>query len=260
VPDEARTVDLNADVGEADDAAGVARERELLSLVTSCHVACGGHAGDEASMRATVRAALAVGTSVGAHPSYPDRTGFGRRPVAMDRIELAASLDAQIAALQHVAEEEGTSLTSLKAHGALYGEVAAGGDTCALLLEVMAARCAPEVALVLPSGAAATAQVQAAGRPVVHEGFADRAYRADGGLVERSVPGAVFDDPAVAAAQALRLVVEGAVTAVDGTELAAHIDTLCLHGDTPHAPALARAVRQALAERGIAVGAPLPRG
>lgn len=210
-------------------------------------------------MRTTVRAAVAAGTRVGAHPSYPDRAGFGRRPVAMERGELTASLDAQITALRRVAEEEGTWLTSLKAHGALYGEVAAGGDLCALLLEVMAARCAPEVALVLPSGAAATAQVQATGRLVVHEGFADRAYRADGGLVDRSVPGAVFDDPAVAAAQALRLV-EGAVTAIDGTELAAHIDTLCLHGDTPHAPALARAVRQALAGRGIAVGAPLPRG
>jgi UPF0271 protein len=256
VQGEGRTVDLNADVGEASDAAGVAVERALLGLVTSAHIACGGHAGDEGSMEATVRAALAGGVRVGAHPSYPDRAGFGRRPMEMAARDLSASLTAQIGALVDVAASLGTVVSSVKPHGALYGEVARGTDAWAVLHAVVDELCGPGTTLVLPSRAPAVALAREAGLTVLQEGFCDRAYTGEGELAARSEPGAVYDDPAVAAAQALGLAERGEATAGDGTRLSLSVDTLCLHGDSPEAPALARAVRDALAEAGIAVVAP----
>ena len=122
-----RTIDLNADVGEASDPAGIDVEHALLGLVTTAHVACGGHAGDEESMTATVAAALAQSVRVGAHPSYPDREGFGRRPLDIDRAELRRSLADQVGALEQVCRRAGTSVQSVKPHGALYEEVAKGG-------------------------------------------------------------------------------------------------------------------------------------
>ncbi|MGO8862426.1 MAG: 5-oxoprolinase subunit PxpA [Acidimicrobiales bacterium] len=256
MPGERRTVDLNADVGEASDDAGVAVERALLGQVTSAHIACGGHAGSAESMRATVRAALACGVRVGAHPSYPDRDGFGRRPMEISVRALTASLTEQIGALLDVAAASGTTVRSVKAHGALYGEVARGSSALAVLLGVVGELCGPDTPLVLPSGAPALALARARGVTVHQEGFADRAYTADGGLMARQLPGSVFDDPTSAAAQALGLAEHGTATAEDGTRLSLAVDTLCVHGDSPNAPALARAVRAALAAAGIAVSAP----
>ena len=256
MPGERRAVDLNADVGEASDDAGIAVERALLGMVTSAHIACGGHAGNPASMRATVQAAMACGVRVGAHPSYPDRDGFGRRPMEMSARALTASLTGQIGALVEVATALGTTVRSVKAHGALYGEVARGSGAFDVLLDVVVELCGPDTPLVLPSGAPALARAGERGVAVHQEGFADRAYTADGGLVARRLPGSVFDDPATAAAQALGLAERGKATAVDGTELSLPVDTLCVHGDTPNAPALAWAVRDALVAAGIAVAAP----
>ncbi len=256
MPGERRAIDLNADVGEASDDAGSAVERALLGLVTSAHVACGGHAGSTASMRATVQAAMACGVRVGAHPSYPDRDGFGRRPMEISARALTASLTGQIGALVEVAAALGTTVRSVKAHGALYGEVARGSAAFGVLLGVVGELCGPDTPLVLPSGAPALALASERGFVVHQEGFADRAYTADGGLVARQLPGSVFDDPATAAAQALGLAERATATAEDGTELSLPVDTLCVHGDTPNAPALARAVRDALAAAGIAVAAP----
>jgi UPF0271 protein len=240
------SVDLSADVGEAVDDEGIAVERALLDVVSSVHVACGGHAGDAVSMRDTVLAALGHGVAVGAHPSYPDRDGFGRRPMPIGAPELEASLRHQIGALVEVCAAAGTTVRSVKAHGALYARVALGGSAFDALRAAMAATADPATALVLPLGSPAETRGRADGVTVWREGFCDRAYAADGTLVDRSVAGAVFDDPDQAAAQALRLLESGG------------LDSLCLHGDTPGVVALADAVRHALDGAGVAVAAPLP--
>ena len=236
-----RSVDLNADVGEAVDDDGLAVERSLLSFVTSVHVACGGHAGDQGTMSATVDAALRQGVRIGAHPSYPDRDGFGRRPLTIAPLALADSLAAQVTALAEVCRGRGTRLSSVKAHGALYGEVAKGESAFDVLRQVTARCLGPATTLVLPAGSAALAQAQADGAPVLAEGFCDRAYNLDGTLVDRGVDGALLSEPAQAARQAVALVRDGVV------------GTLCIHGDSPGAVALAEAVRAALHAEGIAV-------
>jgi UPF0271 protein len=250
-----RTIDLNADVGEATDPDGVEAERGLLALVTSAHVACGGHAGNTDTMTATVGAALDHGVRVGAHPSYPDRDGFGRRPMDIDRDDLRRELSEQLGALATVCARAGTAIVSVKPHGALYEEVAKGGAIYLVLRAVMAAECPRDAALVLPSGCPGMAAALRDGVPALEEGFCDRAYRRDGGLVARSEPGAVLGDPEEAAGQALSLA-RGAIAASDGTLLTLWVDTLCIHGDSPGAVAIATAVRRVLEDSGIEVLAP----
>ena len=259
VPGEPRTIDLNADVGEAGDAAGIAVERALIDLVTSVHIACGGHAGDEGSMRATVEAAREHGVQVGAHPSYPDRAGFGRRPMAMTNGELSSALRAQLTSLMDVAASVGVTVDSVKPHGALYGEVGRDEAKCELLLGVLSELFGPQIALVLPAGAPAVSWAADAGVRVLQEGFADRAYTSDGELLTRQVPGSVYSDPALAAAQALGLAVDGRVATHDGVTLSLPVGTLCVHGDSPGAVAMARAVRRALIDAGVAIAAPAVR-
>jgi 5-oxoprolinase (ATP-hydrolysing) subunit A len=250
-----RTVDLNADVGEANDPKGIEHERALLALVTSANVACGGHAGDEASMTDTVAAALAHSVRVGAHPSYPDRPGFGREPMQIDRGELRASLSDQLRSLEAVCRAAGTTIESVKPHGALYEEVGKGGAVYETLRDAVYDVCGSNPPLVLPSGCRAMAMVLRDGVSAREEGFCDRAYRPDGGLVPRSEPGAVLTDPLEAARQALSLA-RGAVAAADGSILTLWVDTLCIHGDSPGAAATATAVRRVLAEAHIGVAAP----
>jgi UPF0271 protein len=252
-----RTIDLNADVGEATDAAGIAVERTLLELVTSVHVACGGHAGDDQSMTATVGAAIDHGVRVGAHPSYPDRAGFGRAPMEIDRGALSVSLTEQLRALSRVCRTAGTGVTSVKAHGALYEEVAKGGAIYETLRDAVRAVVGDGAALVLPSGCRAMAMVLRDGMAAYEEGFCDRAYRPDGGLVDRATAGAVLTEPGAAAAQALSLA-RGAVVADDGAVLTLWVDTLCIHGDAPGAVEIATAVRRVMADVGIEVVAPAP--
>lgn len=250
-----RTIDLNADVGEATDAAGIEVERALLGVVTTAHVACGGHAGDEESMTATVAAALAHSVRIGAHPSYPDRAGFGREPMDIDRAALGDSLSAQLRDLDRVCRAAGTSVESVKPHGALYGEVAKGGAIYETFRDAVRGCFGDQVPLVLPSGCRALAMALRDGMTACEEGFCDRAYRSDGSLVDRHLDGAVLDDPEQAAAQALSLA-RGAVVACDGCVLTLWVDTLCTHGDSPGAAAIATAVRRALAGVGIDVRAP----
>jgi 5-oxoprolinase (ATP-hydrolysing) subunit A len=250
-----RSIDLNADVGEASDPGGIERERALLALVTSANVACGGHAGDEASMTDTVAAALAHSVRVGAHPSYPDRPGFGREPMQIDRGELGASLAEQLRSLQVVCRAADTTIESVKPHGALYEEVGKGGAIYETLRDAVHDVCGSSTPLVLPSGCRAMAMVMRDGLSAREEGFCDRAYRPDGGLVSRSEPGAVLTDPEEAARQALSLA-RGALAAADGSILTLWVDTLCIHGDSPGAAATAAAVRRALAEAHIGVAAP----
>jgi UPF0271 protein len=251
----ARRIDLNADVGEATDEAGRDVERALLELVTTAHIACGGHAGDEASMAATVSNAVDHSVRVGAHPSYPDQPGFGRRPMEIERKVLRASLADQLRALQGVAHAAGAQVQSVKPHGALYEEVAKGGAIYETLRDVVRETCPPGTTLVLPSACRAMAMVLRDGVEAMEEGFCDRVYRPDGGLVDRAEAGAVLSDPEQAAAQA-RSLARGAVAASDGCVLTLWVDTLCIHGDSPGAVAIAAAVRSALADLDIDVAAP----
>jgi UPF0271 protein len=243
---QSSSVDLNADVGEAVDDDDIAIERALLPLVTSVNVACGGHAGDEHSMRATVKAALEYGLQIGAHPSYPDKAGFGRRAMALSAEALEASLRQQLSTLADVCSSLGTSVETVKPHGALYGEVAHGGAALDALRAAMSGGGATDAALVLAAGSTAVRLCRQDGAPVRAEGFCDRAYAPDGSLVSRDVAGAVFSDPEQAAAQAVDLALGGTV------------DTLCIHGDSPDAVNLAVAVRRALAEAGVTVTAAVP--
>lgn len=240
-----RTVDLNADMGEAqgDDAT-------LVGLVTSANVACGFHAGDPMVMRATVDAAVRAGVAVGAHPGYPDRQGFGRRDLAATPAEITADVLYQIGALQAVCRAAGTRVKYVKAHGALYNRAAKDAAAARAIAE--AVRLAdPSLVLLCLAGSVMVDVVRQAGVTVAEEAFADRAYAADGSLVSRSLPGSVLTDANVVAARAVRMVADGEVEALGGGTVRLRADSLCLHGDTPGALQLVRAVRRALTDHGL---------
>lgn len=240
------TVDLNADVGEGDD------DRPLLNVVTTVHVACGFHAGSPEVMHRTVVDALAAGTVVGAHPSYPDGEGFGRRPMDRTPAQVADDVLYQIGALDGIARSCGGRVRSVKAHGALYNRMAVD-ESCAQAMIGAVLAYGEGLALVAPAGSAAIAMARREGLPVVAEAFCDRSYLADGTLVPRSVPGSLVLDSEEAARRAVGLAVDGRVATLDGTTLELDCDTLCVHGDSPGADRIATAVRRALQEAGVAL-------
>ncbi len=226
----------------------------LIPLVSSVNVACGFHAGDPLTIRRTVRLALEAGASIGAHPGYPDLVGFGRRALAMTPEELGASILYQVAALAGIVVAEGGRLAHVKPHGALYHHVASDPAAAAAMVAAVA-HLDPALRLVGPPGAAVFEAAAAAGLGVIVEGFADRAYEADGTLRARGLPGAVHADPEVAAAQAVSIARDRCVHTTDGSVVAVRADTICVHGDTPGAEALAAAIRRGLAGAGIEVRA-----
>ena len=245
-------IDLNADVGEGLGPWPMGADETLIPLVSSVNIACGSHAGDPVTIRRTVRLALEVGASLGAHPGYPDLVGFGRRELAMAPDELAASVLYQVAAVAGIARAEGGVLRHVKPHGALYHRLAADRAAAAAVVSAIVSLDAG-LAVVGAPASALLAEATAAGLGALAEGFADRAYEPDGRLRPRTLPGALLDDPALAAAQAVSIARDGRVTAVDGTRVAMSVQTLCVHGDTPGAPAIAAAVRAALADAEIDV-------
>jgi 5-oxoprolinase (ATP-hydrolysing) subunit A len=231
-----RTIDLNADVGEG------AGEEPLYEWISSANVACGGHAGDAASMREAVRLALRHGVAVGAHPSYDDRRRFGRTSIDLDPAELARSIEAQLAAFRRIADELGAPVRHVKPHGALYNDAAYRAEV-ALAVALGAASLSPVPILVGLSGSPALRIWRERSFRVAAEGFADRAYEPDGTLVPRSVPGALVCDPSMAATQAVRLAEQGRCA------------TICLHSDTPGAATIAKAARTALERAGFTIRA-----
>jgi len=248
------TIDLNADLGEGFGPWPGPEDPGLVGLVTTAHIACGFHAGDPATMRRAVDAAVAAGTVVGAHPSYPDLVGFGRRALDVSPEQVAQDVLYQIGALDGIARAAGTRVRSVKPHGALYHRLATD-EACAAALAAAVAAYGADLCLVVPAASVAGAVAAAAGVRVVTEAYCDRAYRADGRLVARGSAGALLTDPAEAAGQALLLATEGRVRAVDGTTLTLCPATLCVHGDTPGAAAIAVAVRRALEQAGVRVTA-----
>lgn len=244
------SIDLNSDLGE-----GAGTDAQLMPLISSANIACGGHAGDESTMSATVALARRYGVAVGAHPGYPDRENFGRIPVAMTPDALSEEIARQIRALRRV--DPDLKISHVKAHGALYNEAwrdrAIAKAIVAGVKKVFTTH--TDVALFAAPKSALAEAATSAGLRVVREGFADRAYEKDGTLRSRKLAGALHTDPEVAAKQALSFVRNGGVHAHDGSFLKMAVDTLCLHGDTPGAPAIAAAVREALIEAGVKVRA-----
>lgn len=238
-------VDLNADLGE-----GAPDDAELLALVTSANIACGGHAGDARLMQATVRAALAQGVAIGAHPSYVDREHFGRREMQLDPDQVRAEVLCQVGALEALVRAAGGRLHHVKPHGALYNQ-AARDPALADAIAGAVRDIDPGLAIYGLAGGELLRAAERAGLRAVAEVFADRGYQADGSLVPRSQPGALIDDTGEAVARTLRMVQEGVVQAVTGETVPLRAQTVCLHGDGPHALAFARALHAALRDAGV---------
>lgn len=240
-----RRVDLNADVGE-----GGPVDAGLLEVVTSASVACGFHAGTPSAMIETARRARDRGVILGAHPSFDDREGFGRRKVQVGPGELFAAVVYQVGAMAAAAVAAGATIRYVKPHGALYNQAAADR---ALAEPVVAAVASAGLALLAPAGSELCKEAAEQQVDCFTEAFADRAYTPDGRLASRDQAGAVLHDPAGAAARAVRLVLTGEVTSTDGSTVGVEADSLCVHGDTPGALELARAVRRALEEAGVEI-------
>lgn len=245
-------IDLNADVGEGFP------EDELLPWITSASVACGAHAGDATTMRRTLSLAQARGISIGAHPGFPDREGFGRRTTTRDPEEIERIVEAQIATLAEACRDTGSHLSYAKPHGALYNLASADPEVARAVARAVL-RSLPGRPLVLAAGSPGRNAAEREGAKVVAEAFVDRAYRDDGSLVPRSEAGSRIEDPAGAARRALALAIDGRVSSANGREIRLAADTLCLHGDTPGSAAIARAVRRALEGAGVSVAPFAPR-
>ncbi|HZU19376.1 MAG TPA: 5-oxoprolinase subunit PxpA [Candidatus Dormibacteraeota bacterium] len=243
-------VDLNADLGESFGNFELGRDEEVIPLVTSANVACGFHGGDPRVMDRTVRACRAAGVAVGAHPSFPDLVGFGRRAMDVTPAEAETDVVYQVAALAGFCRRNGVRLQHVKPHGAI-NNLAARDPVLADAIAAGVASFDPGLILVCQSGTELARAAERAGLAVAREGYVDRAYEPDGTLVPRRREGAVYHDPERAVAQALRMVTEGTVVAADGTVIELQVDTLCVHGDNPDAVDFLRRLRRELAAAGV---------
>lgn len=243
------SIDLNADLGEGSDF-----DAELMPLLSSCNIACGGHAGDEASMRTALKLAQQHAVCIGAHPSYPDRAQFGRVVIELEPSQLQASLIAQITQLQRLATEQGTKVRYVKPHGALYNQAAIDSDLAQLLIATIQT-IDPSLALMGLAGSLLLEQAAAAGLHTIAEGFIDRAYEIDGRLRSRSLVGAVHHEPNVALQQALALAKGMPFPSYTKLPIRLTVQSLCLHSDTPQALTFAQAVRTALVAEAITIQA-----
>jgi UPF0271 protein len=248
------TIDLNADLGETVAGVPTADDEAVFAVISSASIACGGHAGDAASLRAAVDRAHRFGVAIGAHPSYPDRANFGREPMGLAPDELTATVAEQLDALV----DAGADVRYVKPHGALYHAVTADPRQAAAVVAAIAAlsdRLGRPLAVLGLRGEIERIS-RRAGLVFVQEAFLDRGYRSDGTLVPRGEPGALLHDPEHVAARAVRLVREGVVGATDGSLVPVEAASLCVHGDSPDAVAMARAVRAALDADAVAVRPP----
>jgi UPF0271 protein len=246
----AKIIDLNCDMGESYGRWTLGADAEIMPHITSANVACGFHGGDPHVMRKTVEMALKHGVAIGSHPGLPDLMGFGRRKMDVTAQELKDYLGYQTGALRELARAAGAELQHMKPHGILYSMMEADEG-----LATAAAEAAMESGLLLMTLAASKydAAARKRGARIASEGFADRTYNVDGTLTSRKIPGSVITDPARAAAQAVKMALEGKVMTVDGVEIDIPVQTICCHGDTPGAERNVRAVREALEKAGCQV-------
>ncbi|AKT50729.1 LamB/YcsF family protein [Arsenicicoccus sp. oral taxon 190] len=247
-------IDLNSDLGESFGSWRMGDDDAMLDVVTSANVACGFHAGDPSVMLRAVSAAAERGVVVGAHVAYRDLAGFGRRFVDVAPDELVADVVYQIAALDGMCRLAGTQVAYVKPHGALYNTIVHHDAQARAVVTALTSYDDALPLMGLP-GSAVQRHAEAAGVPFVVEAFADRGYQPDGTLTPRSAPGAVLHDPEAVAQRMVRMVTDGVVEAVDGTTIPLRADSICTHGDSPGAVAMARATRAALQEAGVQVAA-----
>ncbi len=248
-----RAIDLNADLGELPGAEGRASDRAILAEVTSCAIACGGHAGDAATMEATLLAAQAHNVLAGAHPSYPDRENFGRRSMAISPEDLHAALCSQMMQLSAIADRLGVALAHIKPHGALYNDAAKIEATADTVARAAQSCFGTKLALVGPPNSETEKAAKRHGLRFFAEGFMDRTYMPDGSLMPRGQDGAVLEDTDARLHQACLIARDQQVTDCNGTLLALPAKTICLHGDSPGAAQTARLIRAALGVQGISV-------
>ncbi|TGD99680.1 LamB/YcsF family protein [Methylobacterium nonmethylotrophicum] len=242
-------IDLNADLGEGYGPWRMGDDEGLLDVLSSANIACGFHAGDPLIMERTVRLATARGVDIGAHVGFPDRQGFGRRVMQVERDELCAMVVYQLGALAGIARAQGASMTHMSFHGALGNMAAADPDLAAPLVAAVA-RFDPGLTVLTSPSRAIEDAAAAHGLRVAKTFLADRACDRDGLLVPRRLPGAVIHDEAQVLERVRRLLADGVVVTHEGERLSLSPDTILVHGDTPGALALARAVRQAVSEAG----------
>jgi 5-oxoprolinase (ATP-hydrolysing) subunit A len=245
-------VDLNADVGESFGAWSLGQDPALMRFITSANVACGFHAGDPGVMRATVALAREHGVAVGAHPGFPDLAGFGRRELQVSPRDVEDFVVYQVGALAGIAAAQGVRLQHVKPHGALFNMAVRDAALADAIARAVATLDKAMILFGLP-GSELVSAGRRAGLRTACEVFADRAYQADGTLVSRQDPGAVIDDADAVEERVIGMVREQAVAAIDGSRVALTVDTICVHGDTPDAAALAGRVRAALEKAGVEI-------
>ena len=243
-------MDLNCDMGELPEAIADGTQEALLRSITSANVACGGHAGDEQTMRTTIEQAVRAGVAIGAHPGYPDRENFGRLELKLSAEAVAESVFEQVDALAKVAAKCGTKLVHVKPHGALYNQAVKNRELAEAIAEGVA-RWNKEVVLMGLAGSPMLDVFREAGFAVAAEAFADRRYEPDGTLRSRKFEDALIRDPSEAAEQAISIAQRGVVTARDGTEVKLNAQTMCIHGDTPGSVQIAAAVAHTLQDAGV---------
>ena len=247
-------LDINSDVGESYGAFRIGADSDLFPLISSANVACGFHGGDPLTMERTVRTLVGLGVAVGAHPSFHDVRGFGRRNISATPEEIRTDILYQVGALQAFCRVEGIVLHHVKPHGALYNT--ATNDRIVANAIVTAVRdLTPDVLLYALPGSELEAAAIDVGLRVAREAFADRAYMSDSTLAPRSLPGAVLEDPASIADRVVRMIRGEEIPTLDGGQITIAADTICIHSDTPTAVPIASALRQALAEAGVAIRA-----
>ncbi len=250
-----RVIDINSDLGESYGAFQIGADQQLFPLISSANVACGFHGGDPRTIDRTVKTASAQGVRIGAHPSYPDLVGFGRRVIAATPDEIYADLLYQLGALDAFCRANGVAMQHVKAHGAL-NNVAAKDVGVAEAIAAAVKAFDPNLLIYAMPQSAMIIAAEQAGLPIVREAFADRAYNPDATLVARSKPGAMVTDPAEAAERMSRLITEGRIRTIDGDDLLLEADSICVHSDTPTAVAIATALRERFVRDGIVVRAP----
>ncbi len=247
-------IDINADLGESEESLANGTDFELMRYITSANVACGGHAGNDHTMRQTLAAARKLSVAVGAHPGYPDRANFGRVESALSPSEIEASVHEQIVSLAKVADSLDMRLAHVKPHGTLY-HAANKNREVSLAIGRAVKAIDPQFIVVGQASSPALDAWRSMGLRCATEAFADRAYERDGTLRKRTLPGALLDDPARAAQQALSISLKHSVIASDGSVLPIDASTICIHSDTPNAVAIAREVNQRLKAAGVLVRA-----
>jgi 5-oxoprolinase (ATP-hydrolysing) subunit A len=247
-----KRIDLNCDMGELPEAIADGTQEALMPSITSVNIACGGHAGDERTMRTTIEQALRWKLAIGAHPGYPDRANFGRVELKLPLKEISVSIFDQVKALADVAARCGVRVVHVKPHGALYNQAVRSRELAEAIAKGIA-RWSKDTVLVGLAGSPMLDVFREAGFGVAAEAFADRRYEADGTLRSRKFEDALIRDPEEAGRQALGIVERGTLIASDGSEVAVDAQTICIHGDTPGAPQIAAAVARSLREAGVRV-------